>query len=138
MLRFLSRRKVRNNYVDNASGTRGGPGAGSGGGGVIASNSGSQIKPQRIVVNKNKIDCRVILLDNTDLSIELSVSIELQYSYNSLISRDSQEGVPWLGGGVCLFRAEVQTFHDCVFAYVCVCACSVCVCVINIKFTADQ
>lgn len=128
MLRFLSRRKVRNNYVDNASGTRGGPGAGSGGGGVIASSSGSQIKPQRIVVNKNKIDCRVILLDNTDLSIELSVSIELQYSYNSLISRDSQEGVPGLGGGgVCLFRAEVQTFHDCVFAHVCVCACSVCV-----------
>lgn len=76
MLRFLSRRKVRNNYADNVSGTRGGPGAGSGGG-VIASSSGSQIKPQRIVVNKNKIDCRVILLDNTDLSIELSVSIEL-------------------------------------------------------------
>lgn len=100
MLRFLSRRKVRNNYVDNASGTRGGPGAGSGGGGVIASSSGSQIKPQRIVVNKNKIDCRVILLDNTDLSIELSVSIELQYSYNSLISRDSQEGVPGLRGGL--------------------------------------
>ncbi|XP_017117533.1 band 4.1-like protein 5 isoform X2 [Drosophila elegans] len=74
MLRFLSRRKVRNNYVDNS---RGGGGAGSsavggagGGGGAIA--SGSQIKPQRIVVNKNKIDCRVILLDNTDLSIELS------------------------------------------------------------------
>ncbi|XP_052836023.1 band 4.1-like protein 4B isoform X2 [Drosophila gunungcola] len=74
MLRFLSRRKVRNNYVDNS---RGAGGAGSsaaggagGGGGAIA--SGSQIKPQRIVVNKNKIDCRVILLDNTDLSIELS------------------------------------------------------------------
>lgn len=135
MLRFLSRRKVRNNYVDNASGTRGGPGAGSGGGGVIASSSGSQIKPQRIVVNKNKIDCRVILLDNTDLSIELSVSIELQYSYNSLISMDSQEGVPGLRG-VCLFRAEVQTFHDCVFASVCVRV--FCVCVINTKFTADQ
>ncbi|KAH8417683.1 hypothetical protein KR222_004420 [Zaprionus bogoriensis] len=75
MLRFLSRRKVRNNYADNASNARGGAGAGSGaggGGGVIASSSGSQIKPQRIVVNKNKIDCRVILLDNTDLSIELS------------------------------------------------------------------
>ncbi|XP_030242005.1 band 4.1-like protein 4B isoform X3 [Drosophila navojoa] len=77
MLRFLSRRKVRNNYADNASNVRGGGGAGEGGGvgsggGVIASSSGSQIKPQRIVVNKNKIDCRVILLDNTDLSIELS------------------------------------------------------------------
>ncbi|XP_023179848.2 band 4.1-like protein 5 isoform X2 [Drosophila hydei] len=77
MLRFLSRRKVRNNYADNASNGRGGSGAGGGGGvgsggAVIASSSGSQIKPQRIVVNKNKIDCRVILLDNTDLSIELS------------------------------------------------------------------
>ncbi|XP_022221942.2 tyrosine-protein phosphatase non-receptor type 21 isoform X1 [Drosophila obscura] len=69
MLRFLSRRKVRNNYADNASSPRGGGGMG-GGGAVVA--SGSQIKPQRIVVNKNKIDCRVILLDNTDLSIELS------------------------------------------------------------------
>ncbi|XP_030559038.1 band 4.1-like protein 5 isoform X2 [Drosophila novamexicana] len=72
MLRFLSRRKVRNNYPDNASNVRGGGGGGAGGGAVIASSSGSQIKPQRIVVNKNKIDCRVILLDNTDLSIELS------------------------------------------------------------------
>lgn len=69
MLRFLSRRKVRNNYVENdrvdarlASG-------------VINTNVSSQIKPQRIPVNKNKIDCRVILLDNTDLSIELSVSM---------------------------------------------------------------
>lgn len=75
MLRFLSRRKVRNNYVDNS---RGGGGATSsavgvaGGGGAITSGGSSQIKPQRIVVNKNKIDCRVILLDNTDLSIELS------------------------------------------------------------------
>ncbi|XP_003736641.2 band 4.1-like protein 5 isoform X2 [Drosophila pseudoobscura] len=68
MLRFLSRRKVRNNYADNASSPRAG---GMGGGGAVAA-SGSQIKPQRIVVNKNKIDCRVILLDNTDLSIELS------------------------------------------------------------------
>ncbi|KAH8388617.1 hypothetical protein KR093_011306 [Drosophila rubida] len=75
MLRFLSRRKVRTNYADNASNARGGGGGvggGAPGGAVIASSSGSQIKPQRIVVNKNKIDCRVILLDNTDLSIELS------------------------------------------------------------------
>ncbi|XP_005180576.1 band 4.1-like protein 4B isoform X2 [Musca domestica] len=75
MLRFLSRRKARNNYVETASADnandrtdgRGPYGAGGGGG----ANS-SQIKPQRIPVNKNKIDCRVILLDNTDLSIELS------------------------------------------------------------------
>lgn len=125
MLRFLSRRKVRNNYVDNASGTRGGPGAGSGGGGVIASSSGSQIKPQRIVVNKNKIDCRVILLDNTDLSIELSVSIELQYWYNSLISRDSQEGVPGLRGFVYLGRRYKHSMIACLL--LCVCACFVCV-----------
>ncbi|XP_043651385.1 band 4.1-like protein 5 isoform X3 [Drosophila teissieri] len=78
MLRFLSRRKVRNNYVDNSRGGGGGGGATSsavgvaGGGGAITSGGSSQIKPQRIVVNKNKIDCRVILLDNTDLSIELS------------------------------------------------------------------
>ncbi|KAH8382311.1 hypothetical protein KR009_002876 [Drosophila setifemur] len=77
MLRFLSRRKVRNNYADNARGGGGGGGGGNGpmgvgGGAVGALASGSQIKPQRIVVNKNKIDCRVILLDNTDLSIELS------------------------------------------------------------------
>ncbi|XP_034138124.1 band 4.1-like protein 5 isoform X2 [Drosophila guanche] len=72
MLRFLSRRKVRNNYADNASSPRGGVGGGGMGGGGAVVASGSQIKPQRIVVNKNKIDCRVILLDNTDLSIELS------------------------------------------------------------------
>ncbi|EDV49224.1 serine-rich adhesin for platelets isoform X1 [Drosophila erecta] len=79
MLRFLSRRKVRNNYVDNSRGGGGGGGATSsavgvagGGGGSATSGGSSQIKPQRIVVNKNKIDCRVILLDNTDLSIELS------------------------------------------------------------------
>ncbi|KAM7359997.1 erythrocyte membrane protein band 4.1-like yurt isoform 2-T5 [Cochliomyia hominivorax] len=76
MLRFLSRRKARNNYTDNS----GGAGVGSGndrtdargpsvsGGGATS----SHIKPQRIPVNKNKIDCRVILLDNTDLSIECS------------------------------------------------------------------
>ncbi|XP_036672551.3 uncharacterized protein yrt isoform X1 [Drosophila suzukii] len=74
MLRFLSRRKVRNNYVDNSRGGGGGPGGSAVGvaGGGAATAGGSQIKPQRIVVNKNKIDCRVILLDNTDLSIELS------------------------------------------------------------------
>lgn len=53
MLRFLSRRKVRN----------------------ASSDGSSQIKSQRITTNKNKIDCRVILLDNTDLSIEIPVSL---------------------------------------------------------------
>ncbi|XP_017849536.1 band 4.1-like protein 5 isoform X2 [Drosophila busckii] len=86
MLRFLSRRKVRNNYADNASNARGGGNVGGGGvgGAVIASSSGSQIKPQRIVVNKNKIDCRVILLDNTDLSIELSKKALGSYLYEQV------------------------------------------------------
>lgn len=76
MLRFLSRRKARNNYVESSA-------AGGGGGNdrtdargpsVAGGATSSHIKPQRIPVNKNKIDCRVILLDNTDLSIECSVS----------------------------------------------------------------
>ncbi|XP_036323718.1 serine-rich adhesin for platelets isoform X1 [Rhagoletis pomonella] len=67
MLRFLSRRKVRSNYVESRGGVPGGGGA------PNATNSGgTQIKPQRMPVNKNKIECRVVLLDNTDLSIELS------------------------------------------------------------------
>lgn len=52
MLRFLSRRKTRNM-----------PGSES---------SSSHIKSQRIPTNKNLIPCRVILLDNTDLSVDLS------------------------------------------------------------------
>ncbi|XP_028895840.2 band 4.1-like protein 4B isoform X3 [Zeugodacus cucurbitae] len=70
MLRFLSRRKVRSNYVESRGGVAGGPG----GAGVTNANSssGTQIKAQRMPVNKNKIECRVVLLDNTDLSIELS------------------------------------------------------------------
>ncbi|XP_054747130.1 band 4.1-like protein 5 isoform X2 [Anastrepha obliqua] len=70
MLRFLSRRKVRSNYVES----RGGVGGGGGGAGVTnaGSSGGTQIKAQRMPVNKNKIECRVVLLDNTDLSIELS------------------------------------------------------------------
>uniref|UniRef100_A0A182JS49 Uncharacterized protein n=1 Tax=Anopheles christyi TaxID=43041 RepID=A0A182JS49_9DIPT len=32
----------------------------------------SQIKSQRIPTNKNLIPCRVILLDNTDLSVDLT------------------------------------------------------------------
>ncbi|XP_050328052.1 band 4.1-like protein 5 isoform X1 [Bactrocera neohumeralis] len=70
MLRFLSRRKVRSNYVESRGGVAGGPG----GAGVTNANSsgGTQIKAQRLPINKNKIECRVVLLDNTDLSIELS------------------------------------------------------------------
>ena len=64
MLRFLSRRKVRHNYAES--------GASEGGSALT-----SQIKPQRIAVNKNKIDCRVILLDGTDLPIELPVGINM-------------------------------------------------------------
>ncbi|XP_075154010.1 erythrocyte membrane protein band 4.1-like yurt isoform X2 [Haematobia irritans] len=67
MLRFLSRRKARNNYVETTS--SGNTNDRTDGRGACG---GGEIKPQRIPVNKNKIDCRVILLDNTDLSIELS------------------------------------------------------------------
>ncbi|XP_065073156.1 band 4.1-like protein 5 [Ochlerotatus camptorhynchus] len=52
MLRFLSRRKTR-----NVPGT---------------DTADSQIKSQRIPNNKNLVPCRVILLDNTDLSVDLS------------------------------------------------------------------
>ncbi|XP_055624900.1 band 4.1-like protein 5 isoform X2 [Toxorhynchites rutilus septentrionalis] len=52
MLRFLSRRKTRNL-----------PGS---------ETASSQIKSQRIPTNKNLIPCRVILLDNTDLPVDLS------------------------------------------------------------------
>ncbi|KXJ82451.1 hypothetical protein RP20_CCG013672 [Aedes albopictus] len=53
MLRFLSRRKTR-----NVPGT---------------DTADSQIKSQRIPTNKNLVPCRVILLDNTDLSVDLSI-----------------------------------------------------------------
>ncbi|XP_055848711.1 band 4.1-like protein 5 isoform X5 [Episyrphus balteatus] len=74
MLRFLSRRKVRNTAPDG----------GGGGGGGNATSSSSQIKSQRIAANKNKIDCRVILLDNTDLSIELSKKAMGSYLYEQV------------------------------------------------------
>jgi len=54
MLRFLSRRKGRN--VQKTS-TQVAPGS------------------QRLISNKHLVACRVILLDGTDLSIDLSVSI---------------------------------------------------------------
>jgi hypothetical protein len=54
MLRFLSRRKGRN-----------------------AQKTSTQVAPgsQRLIPNKHLVQCRVILLDGTDLSIDLSVSI---------------------------------------------------------------
>lgn len=61
MLRFLSRRKNRN----NAAAT---PGAND------APAGGSQIKAKRIETNKNMIQCRIVLLDGTDLSVDLTVS----------------------------------------------------------------
>lgn len=78
MLRFLSRRKNRN------------ANDGVGGGGT-ANTANSHIKSERIPVNKNKIDCRVILLDSTDLSIELSVSttriaIDIKSPFNWICS----------------------------------------------------
>ncbi|XP_023290108.1 band 4.1-like protein 5 isoform X2 [Orussus abietinus] len=51
MLRFLSRRRARSVRGQSAS---------------------SQIKNQRLLSNKNVVQCRVILLDGTDLPIELS------------------------------------------------------------------
>uniref|UniRef100_A0A1L8DMQ1 Putative rho guanine nucleotide exchange factor cdep n=1 Tax=Nyssomyia neivai TaxID=330878 RepID=A0A1L8DMQ1_9DIPT len=54
MLRFLSRRRNRNPRPEESA---------------IRS---PQIKSQRIPVNKNLIQCRIILLDNTDLSVDLS------------------------------------------------------------------
>ncbi|XP_035734721.1 band 4.1-like protein 5 isoform X1 [Vespa mandarinia] len=51
MLRFLSRRRARS---------------------VTGQNTSSQIKNQRLLSNKNVVQCRVVLLDGTDLPIELS------------------------------------------------------------------
>ncbi|XP_066596546.1 band 4.1-like protein 5 isoform X3 [Prorops nasuta] len=50
MLRFLSRRRARS----------------------VSGQNTSQIKNQRLVSNKNVVQCRVVLLDGTDLPIELS------------------------------------------------------------------
>ena len=51
MLRFLSRRRGRS----------------------VGGQTSSQIKNQRLLSNKNIVQCRVVLLDGTDLPIELSV-----------------------------------------------------------------
>jgi len=55
MLRFLSRRRARS---------------------VSGQTTSSQIKNQRLPSNKNVVQCRVVLLDGTDLPIELSVSTD--------------------------------------------------------------
>lgn len=63
MLRFLSRRKGRStNSGANQTGD------------AATNHTASQIKSQRILPNKNQIECRVILLDGTDLSVYLTVS----------------------------------------------------------------
>lgn len=75
MLRFLSRRKGRN---ANSNANQSGDGvAGHHPHNTAAS---SQIKSQRILPNKNQIECRVILLDGTDLSVYLTVSTFLFFS----------------------------------------------------------
>lgn len=71
MLRFLSRRKGRNtNSGTNQSGD------------AHSNNPASQIKSQRILNNKNQIECRVILLDGTDLSVYLTVSTIFIYFFS--------------------------------------------------------
>lgn len=71
MLRFLSRRKGRN---ANSGSGGGGGGTNQSGDGGHHTTASSQIKSQRILPNKNQIECRVILLDGTDLSVYLTVS----------------------------------------------------------------
>lgn len=56
MFRFLSGRKARNPAPADRAG---------------------QLKNSKSGTNKNLIQCRVILLDGTDLSVELSVSFKL-------------------------------------------------------------
>lgn len=68
MLRFLSRRKGRG--PTNATTASSNDATAQ----HQQSNASSQIKPQRIVTNKNLIQCKVILLDGTDLTVDLSVS----------------------------------------------------------------
>lgn len=65
MLRFLSRRKGRG----TGTGTNQTADA-------QTNNTASQIKSQRILPNKSQIECRIILLDGTDLSVYLTVSTD--------------------------------------------------------------
>lgn len=72
MLRFLSRRRGRGTAAANGTSD--------------ATNSqqsaATQIKPQRIPTNKNLIQCKVILLDGTDLTVDLSVSCEMLKTFS--------------------------------------------------------
>lgn len=68
MLRFLSRRKGRGNTNATTNAANDATDH------HQQTNASSQIKPQRIITNKNLIQCKVILLDGTDLSVDLSVS----------------------------------------------------------------
>lgn len=61
MLRFLSRRKARNAAAV--------PAANNDGAQAIKAKSGAESKPK-----KNMIQCRIVLLDGTDLSVDLTVS----------------------------------------------------------------
>ncbi|KRT83909.1 FERM domain containing protein, partial [Oryctes borbonicus] len=62
MFRFLSGRKARN----------------------TSQNGASQLKSSKSVVNKNLIQCKVILLDGTDLSVELSKKAEARDLYEQV------------------------------------------------------
>lgn len=80
MLRFLSRRRGRNaTSSDNQNSIN------------PTNNTASQIKSQRLQVNKNLIQCRVILLDGTDLSVDLTVSMDYEFflHYLHCIARQS-------------------------------------------------
>lgn len=57
MLRFLSRRKGRNGQQQKSNTTQ------------------SKFGATRLIPNKNLVQCRVILLDGTDLSVDLTVSV---------------------------------------------------------------
>lgn len=66
MLRFLSRRKARGGPDGQQRPTVAGA--------APAEPTTSQLKSKRIETNKNIIQCKIILLDGTDLSVDLTVS----------------------------------------------------------------
>ncbi|CAG2058675.1 unnamed protein product [Timema podura] len=57
MLRFLSRRRGRN----------------------VQKTTQNTTAPERLIPNKHLVQCKVILLDGTDLSIDLSIVVLLIY-----------------------------------------------------------
>jgi hypothetical protein len=62
MLRFLSRRKGRNGQQQKST-------------------TQSKFGATRLIPNKNLVQCRVILLDGTDLSVDLTVRIIFQFIF---------------------------------------------------------